>query len=102
SSIDTSATSYRTLVTYKESKDDAQTDPLDVSPTWTWTGTWRDNRFSPPADGGRPENALSGTMYMNDRTSTDLGISLNVPAVDANLRFWRNTSVANLTAGQAA
>ena len=22
-----------------------------------WTGTWRDPRFSPPADGGRPENA---------------------------------------------
>jgi len=21
----------------------------------TWTGLWRDARFSPPADGGRPE-----------------------------------------------
>ena len=26
----------------------------------TWTGTWRDPRFSPPADGGTPENALTG------------------------------------------
>src|SRR5262249_25658353 len=26
---------------------------------------------------------------------------LNVPAADASLRFWRNTSVANLTTGQA-
>ena len=25
-------------------------------PTREWTGTWRDPRFSPPADGGRPEN----------------------------------------------
>ena len=30
----------------------------------TWTGTWRDPRFSPPADGGRPENALTGTIFM--------------------------------------
>ena len=28
-----------------------------------WTGTWRDPRFSPPADGGRPENALTGTIF---------------------------------------
>ena len=27
-------------------------------------GTWRDPRFSPPADGGRPENALTGTIFM--------------------------------------
>ena len=26
-------------------------------------GTWRDPRFSPPADGGRPENALTGTIF---------------------------------------
>ena len=32
-------------------------------PTATWTGTWRDPRFSPPADGGRPENALTGTIF---------------------------------------
>ena len=29
-----------------------------------WTGTWRDPRFSPPSDGGRPENALTGTLFM--------------------------------------
>src|SRR5205807_3747366 len=60
------------------------------------------NRFSPPADGGRPENGMSGTIYMNDRTSTDLGVSMNVSAEDGKLRFWRNTSVANLGAGQVA
>src|SRR5262249_37386315 len=63
---------------------------------------WRDANGGPPADGHLPENALSGTMYMNDRTSTDLGISMTVPATYANLRFWRNTSVARLTAGQTA
>ena len=47
-----------TLVSYKETHANAKIDPLpDV-----WTGTWRDPRFSPPADGGRPENALTGTI----------------------------------------
>src|SRR5205823_286904 len=58
--------------------------------------------FSPPADGGRPENAMTGTMYMNDRTSTDLGVSLTVSAADGKLRFWRDTVVAGLAAGQTA
>ena len=43
-----------------------------------WTGTWRDPRFSPPADGGRPENALTGTLYMVDRDADDLGIPVTV------------------------
>jgi hypothetical protein len=101
-SIDGSGTTYRTLVCYKESKDNAPTDPLDAAPTWTWTGTWRDTRYSPPADGGKPENAMSGTAYMDDRTNVDLGISMTVPSLDANLRFWRNTAVAQLLPGQTA
>src|SRR5262245_28646285 len=48
-SIDASGTPYRPLVCYKESKNGAKIDP---SPQWT--GTWRDSRFSPPSDGGRP------------------------------------------------
>ena len=36
-----------------------------------WTGTWRDPRFSPPADGGRPENALTGTMFTVNCCTTD-------------------------------
>ena len=62
-------TPYRTLVCYKESNDNGPIDPLDSSPTWTWTGTWRDPGSGPPADGGRPENAMTGTIYMDDRTS---------------------------------
>src|SRR5215831_2959099 len=38
---------YRTLITYKESLDSTQSDPADPP---TWTGAWRDPRFSPPAD----------------------------------------------------
>ena len=63
-----------------------------------WTGTWRDPRFSPPADGGRPENALTGTLFMvNAGTS-----AIKVPAADGKMRLWRNTSVASLAPGQTA
>ena len=51
SSIDGTNTAYRTLVTYKETHFDAPVDPQDPP---TWTGTWRDTRNSPPADGGQP------------------------------------------------
>src|SRR5450755_4279712 len=85
----------RTLITYKESLDSAQTDPADPP---TWTGAWRDPRFSPPADGGQPENALTGQLWMVNCCS----YALQVPSADAQLRFWRNTSVAGLQPGQAA
>ena len=62
----------------------------------TWTGTWRDPRFSPPGDGGRPQNALTGQFFMVNSGTTDI----KVPAQYAKLRFWRNTAVATLTAGQ--
>ncbi len=93
-STDSSATAYRTLVCYKETWANAKIDP---SPQWT--GTWRDPRFSPPSDGGRPENALTGTIFMADDPATN---AMTVPSTDANLRFWRNTSIANLQPGQTA
>ena len=85
------ATANRTLVTYKETHDDAKIDPNPA-----WTGTWRDPRFSPPADGGRPENALTGTIFTVNGPRND---SIKVPASYKSLRFWNNTSVRNLAAG---
>jgi hypothetical protein len=85
----------RTLVTYKESLDSVQTDPADPP---TWTGNWRDPRFSPPADGGRPENSLTGQLWMVNCCS----YALQVPYAYSELRFWRNTNVASLQAGQIA
>jgi Domain of unknown function (DUF4082)/Bacterial Ig-like domain (group 3)/Bacterial Ig domain len=93
SSIDGSGTPYRTLVTYKESLDQRVLDPQDPP---TWTGSWRDPRWSPPADGGQPENAVGGTIFTVDRGSAAPVISSDF----ANLRFWRNTAIASLTAGQ--
>jgi hypothetical protein len=96
-SIDGSATPYRTLVCYKETAHNAPLDPLDASPTWTWTGTWRDPRFSPPADGGKPENALTGTIFQVNGYRSD---SIQVPYAMSGLRFWRNTPhVANAASG---
>jgi hypothetical protein len=95
SSIDSSATANRTLVSYKETHANAKIDPQPG----VWTGTWRDPRFSPPADGGRPENALTGQLFMvNDGATT----AIRVPAADGKMRFWRNTSIATLAAGTTA
>jgi hypothetical protein len=93
-SIDGSGTPYRTLVCYKETHANAKIDPLSS----VWTGTWRDPRFSPPADGGRPENALTGTIFKVNSGTT----AIRVPAADGKMRFWRNTSIATLASGQTA
>src|SRR5713226_2498422 len=100
-SIDGSNASFRTLVCYKETWANKPIDPLDPP---TWTGTWRDPRFSPPADGGRPENALTGTIFMVDGPGSDNpgNLSIQVPAADGKMRFWRNTTLANLASGQIA
>jgi hypothetical protein len=90
-SMDGSGTAHRTLVNYKETLANAKIDP-----TTTWTGTWRDPRFSAPPEGGRPENALSGTIFMVNSGATT---AIQVPAADGKLRFWRNTAVANLAPG---
>jgi hypothetical protein len=93
---DGSPTAYRTLVCYKETRENAQVDPKD--PTF-WGGTWRDPRFSPPDDGGRPENALTGTMFQVDSWRSDI---MQIPYPMTLLRFWRNTAVAQTPSGQTA
>ena len=98
-SVDGTNTPNRTLVCYKETLGDA-VDPLDPP---TCTGTWRDPSVSPPADGGRPENAVSGTLFMVNGSGPDnTDLSMKVPAADGKMRFWRNTSVAALASNQVA
>lgn len=96
SSIDGTGVPYRTLVCYKETWAEAVIDPQDPP---TWTGTWRDPRFSPPADGGRPENALVGTLT---KVAGAYSGTMTVPQSDGRMRFWRNTSIATLGPGQTA
>jgi hypothetical protein len=92
--ISADGTPFRTLVCYKETHAGQKIDPLPN----VWTGTWRDPRFSPPADGGRPENSLTGTMFRVNSGSS----AIRVPASEGKLRFWRNTSVATLAPGGVA
>jgi len=92
---DGSPTAYRTLVCYKETRDDRILDPNDPP---TCTCTWRDPRFSPPGDAGRPENALTGTIFMVDDFRED---QLLIPYPMTKLRFWRNTSVAATAPGNS-
>ncbi|MEA2868499.1 MAG: hypothetical protein QOE39_3214, partial [Bradyrhizobium sp.] len=82
---DSNATPNRTLVCYKETHATAKIDPTPV-----WTGTWRDPSFSPPSDGGRPENALTGTIFQVDSYRGD---TITIPPDLAQFRFWRNTAV---------
>jgi Domain of unknown function (DUF4082)/Bacterial Ig-like domain/Bacterial Ig domain len=90
SSVDGSNTSYRTLVCYKETWANAKIDP-----SAEWTGTWRDPRLTPPANGSRPENALTGTLYLANHDD----LALVVPADQGKYRIWRGTTVAQQTSG---
>lgn len=89
-SIDGNGTPYRTMVCYKETWG-TSTDPSDIG-----TGTWRDPRYADP--GQEPENSLTGTMFTVDSYRQD---TITIPYDYSNLRFWRNTDVANLQPGQA-
>lgn len=91
-SIDGSATSHRTLVSYKETHANAKIDP-----TPEWTGTWRDARAFNP-EGPQPENALTGQIF----TVNCCADAIRVPEADGKLRFWRNTDIATLAVGQTA
>ena len=93
-SIDGSNTPYRTMVCYKETYGDVK-DPLDPP---TWTGTWRDPTNSPPADGGQPENGVKGNIFIMNSANSPV----QVPSTYAKFRFWRNTTVANLTSGSVS
>ena len=85
---------YRTMITYKESLDNTQSDPSDPP---TWTGAWRDPRFSASGDdSGQPENALTGQLwYVNCCSYAD-----QVPYAYSKLALWKNTAVAKLQSGQ--
>lgn len=83
---------YRTVVSYKETLDDDKTDPAGPN---MWTGTWRDPRFSPPADGGKPENSLTGQQFKANCCTTNMTVN----SADGKMRFWRNTRAATLAAG---
>ncbi len=93
-STEGSSTPYRTLTTYKETHFNAPVDPQDPP---TWTGTWRDPRFSPPGNGGKPENALTGQDFLVNAGTADI----TVPSQYSKLRLWHGTAASTLTSGQS-
>jgi len=46
------------------------------------------SEIQPPADGGKPENNLTGTIFQVDSWRSD---AIQVPYPMSGLRFWRNT-----------
>jgi hypothetical protein len=87
-SADGTSTPNRTLVSYKDTHFTARQDPVE------WTGTWRDPRFTTPSENVTPENAVTGQSFLvNAGTS-----QITVPYAYHQLRMWRNTDVASLTA----
>jgi hypothetical protein len=93
-------TEDRTLVCYKEGTmaDGTLNERVCGSKcdgsTSEWTGLWR---MGANYDAGKPENALTGQISWVEFPS-----QIEVPAFYKKLRFWRNSSVANLSAGQTA
>ncbi len=87
-SIDGSNTPYRTLVSYKETWDDAPTDPVAPSST----STFRDPRFATGVNGGNPENGLTGTLYQSNNTD----LPIQVSGAEGKYRLWRGTSLGSV------
>ncbi len=90
----------RTLVCYKEglladsSREERACGTKCDGSSSEWTGLWRTGQNY---DGGRPENGLTGQISWVEFPS-----EIAVPATYQKLRFWRNTSITTLTAGQTA
>lgn len=91
-SNDGTKTPDRTLVSYKETHAEGKLDSIKDD----WTGSWRDSRVFNPI-GAKPENAVVGTLHTVGGLRND---PLIVSAEFASRRFWRNTSVAALKAGE--
>jgi hypothetical protein len=86
-SIDGSGTPYKTMVSYKETWDNTDSDPGNT------TGTWRDPQYG----AGQPENALTGTIFTVDSYRLD---TIKIPYDLSQFRFWNNTAVGDIQPGQ--
>ena len=92
-------TEDRTLVCYKEGflgdgTLGERTCGYKCDPSAEWTGLWRTGGNY---DAGKPENSLVGQISW-----VEYPAEIGVPSGYKKLRFWRNSSVANLPDGQTA
>jgi hypothetical protein len=91
-SLDRGSTANRTLVTYK----DTHFNQI-INPSGANTGTFEDPRLGTPP---MPGNAVDGELFQVDQNNGTQ--SITVPYGETQLRFWRNTSVANTAPGGTA
>ncbi|UPK40494.1 DUF4082 domain-containing protein [Bradyrhizobium sp. 186] len=89
-SIDGSGSASRTLISYKDTHANALIDPTGQA-----TGNYSDPRFGPPL----PSNELTGTLFAVNAFRYD---TIAIPYPMTQLRFWRNTAVAQTSPGQTA
>ncbi|MET3332220.1 MULTISPECIES: DUF4082 domain-containing protein [Bradyrhizobium] len=89
-SIDGSGTANRTLISYKDTHANALIDPSGQA-----TGNYSDPRFGAPL----PSNELTGTLFAVNAFRYD---TITIPYSMTQLRFWRNTAVAQTSPGQTA
>ena len=89
-SIDGSGTANRTLISYKDTHANALIDPSGQA-----TGNFSDPRFGAPL----PSNQLTGTLFAVNAFRYD---TITIPYPMTQLRFWRNTTVAQTSPGQTA
>jgi len=88
---------YKTLVSYKETfHATVPASALDPNPA-EWTGTWRDpnGAANGAADGARPENAVTGTLFTVNSGTT----AIQVPAEYGGFRLWRGTNIGSFAPG---
>jgi hypothetical protein len=92
-------TEDRTLVCYKEGlwADGTLAERVcgyKCDPSPEWTGLWRTGENY---DAGKPENNLIGQISW-----VEYPAEIGVPSAYKKLRFWRNSSIPNMSAGQTA
>ena len=89
-------TANRTIDEYKMTKMEFNPPDGIADPSGAWTGTWMDPAGA-GTGGGSDQNQLTGTQFTVNGYRED-AITISYPySLD---RFWRNTSVASLRAGQ--
>jgi hypothetical protein len=95
---DATGNAFHTLVCYKEGTmgdgtvaENACGNKCDGS-TSIWTGLWRTGGNY---DAGKPENSLTGQIGWVETNE-----AIQVPSTYKSHRFWRNTSIANMSSGQ--
>ena len=91
-STDSTVDPNRTLTSYKDTHSNQIIDP-----SGTATGTFEDPRFGVAP---QPSNSVTGTFFQIDQTSVNQPIT--IPYGETQVRFWRNTSVAQTAPGQVA